>query len=419
MASFFILPVHGQEWTRFRGPNGNGGSEAAWIPTQWTKQDYNWNVELPGIGHSSPVIWGDRIFLMSAAEDGTAQYAICVHADDGQHIWQREEPMRPYHVHARSSLASSSPAVDDRHVYVVWTSGAALPPAEGKQRTCVADQTTLVALTHDGDEVWRRDLGAYESNHGFGTSPIIYNDLVILSKLPKATESGLDTGSYCSVFAMDRMTGETRWETSRNPGQKTSYSVPCVFNPPDGRPQLVSCSTVHGMFALDITTGEELWTIDVFRMRTVSSPFVAGGLVFGATGSGRGGNYVVAVRPGQRPEVAYEVTTQAPYVPTSVPYEDLLFLWSDKGIVTCVKTASGEVVWKKRVGGNYSGSPVRAGNAIYCVSEDGEVVAVAASDKYELLGRSQLDKPSRSTPAVSGGRMYLRTYSHLFSIGGN
>ena len=173
------------------------------------------------------------------------------------------------------------------------------------------------------------------------------------------------------------------------------------------------------MFALDITTGEELWTIDVFRMRTVSSPFVAGGLVFGATGSGRGGNYVVAVRPGQRPEVAYEVTTQAPYVPTSVPYGDLLFLWSDKGIVTCVKTASGEVVWKKRVGGNYSGSPIRAGNAIYCVSEDGEVVAVAASDKYELLGRSQLDKPSRSTPAVSGERMYLRTYSHLFSIGGN
>ncbi len=152
-------------------------------------------------------------------------------------------------------------------------------------------------------------------------------------------------------------------------------------------------------------------------MRTVSSPVVAGDLVLGTTGSGGGGNYLVAVRPDPEPEVAYRITTQAPYVPTPVVKDDLVFLWYDKGIVSCIRAADGERVWQKRIGGNFSGSPVIAGDRLFCIDDDGVVVVLAASEQFALLARNPLGEPSRSTPAISQGRMYVRTESQLLAIG--
>ncbi|MEM9660466.1 MAG: PQQ-binding-like beta-propeller repeat protein, partial [Planctomycetota bacterium] len=137
-------------------------------------------------------------------------------------------------------------------------------------------------------------------------------------------------------------------------------------------------------------------------------------------GSGGGGNYVVAVRlDDPQHEQAYRINRQAPYVPTSVAAGKYVFLWSDKGVATCLDAASGEEQWVKRVGGNYSGSPVHAAGRIYCISDDGDVVVLAAAPQYELLGRNPLGEGSRSTPAVAQGRMFLRTYSRLFCIGGD
>ena len=198
-----------------------------------------------------------------------------------------------------------------------------------------------------------------------------------------------------------------------------SYSTPCIYEPDGGVPELICASTAHGIYSLDPETGNENWAIDVFSMRTVSSPIIAGGHIFGTTGSGGGGNYVVAVKPGTDAEVAYEIKKQAPYVPCPVARNGLVFLWYDKGIVTCIRADSGDQVWQKRIGGNFSGSPVIAGDRIYCIDDDGVVVVLAADDEYRLLGKSPLGEASRSTPAIAGGRMYLRTYSHLVSIGGN
>ncbi len=197
-----------------------------------------------------------------------------------------------------------------------------------------------------------------------------------------------------------------------------SYATPCIYEPPGGQPELICASTAHGIYSLDPETGHENWAIDVFSMRTVSSPIITGGLIFGTTGSGGGGNYVVAVKPGVDPQVEYELKKQAPYVPCPVAQDGLVFLWSDKGIATCIRADGGEQVWQHRIGGNFSGSPVIAGNGIYCIDEDGVVVVLAADEKFQLLGRSPLGEASRSTPAVANGRMYLRTYSHLVSIGG-
>lgn len=392
-----------QEWTRFRGPNGGGVHLACEIPARWTAADQNWKVPLPGLGHSSPVLWGDRIFLLSADPETATRYVVCLRSQDGERLWQRSFASEPHTLHIRNSFASSTPAVDEQRLYVAWST-----PSE----------TTLLAMDHSGQTVWQRNLGPFESQHGFGTSPLLYEDFVILSLLQrKPDEDGPQTESSL-ILAVDRETGETRWQTPRL-SEVVSYSTPCLYQPENEPAQLIGCSTAQGIFSLNPETGRPNWSIEVFEMRTVSSPVIADGLILGTTGSGGGGNYLVAVRPGPEPEVAYRITSQAPYVPTPVAKDGLVFLWSDKGIVTCIRADDGNRVWQERVGGNYSGSPVIVGSRIFCIEDDGVVVVLSASDQYELLAKNPLGEPSRSTPAVAGGRMYVRTESHLVSIGGS
>jgi outer membrane protein assembly factor BamB len=281
------------------------------------------------------------------------------------------------------------------------------------------EHTMLRAFNHRGDEAWAIDLGPWVSQHGFGTSPVVYDDLVIVTSSQEETKrAGAPQPKESFVVAVEKETGKLRWRTQCGV-DTTSYSVPCVRKNDKGADELVFCSTAEGMFALDPKTGRKNWSQPVFKMRTVSSPLAIDGLVFGTTGSGGGGNYVVALRPGPEPEVAYEVKKEAPYVPTPVARGSLLFLWSDKGIVTCIHAADGKQVWQKRVGGaGYSGSPVRVGDKLYCIDEAGTVVVLAADDTFKEYGRMELKEESRSTPAVADGRMYLRTISHLYSIGG-
>jgi outer membrane protein assembly factor BamB len=217
--------------------------------------------------------------------------------------------------------------------------------------------------------------------------------------------------------ALDRRSGELRWSQKLG-SEVASYSVPCIHRSSQGVDELIGCSTADGIFSLDPRDGSLNWQVPVFEMRTVSSPIVCEGLVFGTTGSGAGGNYVTTVELSASPQRRYEIRQQAPYVPTPVAKDGRVFLWSDKGTVTCIRAASGEKIWQTRVDGNFSGSPIISGDRMYCIDEDGVVVVMAVGDKAEVLGRNALGEPSRSTPAVSGGRMYLRTYSQLISVGG-
>ena len=389
----------GQEWTRFRGPNGTGIADGN-LPATWNHDDYNWTVDLPGIGHSSPVIWGNRLFIQSADPDNGTQFTICLNTNDGIEIWRKAYPSKTYHIHTRNSFATSTPAVDEEHVYVAWAT---------------PDRIHLVCLTQDGEPVWSRDdMGPYESQHGFGSSPIVVGDLVILPNLQKPSiERGAETSA---VYAFDKSSGELKWTTPRTSG-KASYSVPCVREV-NGKQELLLCSTVHGMFGLDVETGKENWAVkDAFKMRTVSSPLIVGDIVFGSTGSGAGGNYVAAVDLNEK-SVKYTIKRQAPYVPTSVSHGDLVFLWYDKGFVSCIDAPTGKVHYTERLRSGFSGSPVRVGDKVYCIAEDGTVFVIAASEEYKLLGTVSLGEDSRSTPAVADGTIYLRTNSKLFSLGG-
>ncbi len=389
-----------QEWTRFRGPNGSGQSEATTIPASWGPNDYLWKATLSGKGHGSPVLWGQKVFLTSAnPEDGT-RYVLCLSAVDGKPLWRQDYPAKTHAVHQQNSLASSTPAVDADRVYCAWAT---------------PDEFTLIALKHDGREAWRVDLGTFTSMHGFGASPILYDDLVIITN---------DQDGESFLVAVDRASGAIRWKVPRkvHEMQNASYASPCVYQPSGAAAQLIVCGWAHGITSIDPANGQTNWEAAVLERRPVGSPIIVAGLILATCGEGSGNNTLAAVRPPAsghgEAELVYQIDkTSAPYVPSLVASGDLVFLWGDKGIVTCIDGSSGKIHWRERVGGSYSSSPVRVAERIYGISTDGEVVSLAASDKFKLLGRSPLGETCRSSPAVAGGRMFLRTESHLFAVG--
>jgi outer membrane protein assembly factor BamB len=401
------------EWTRFRGPNGSGISNAAKVPAKWTERDYNWKVKLPGIGYSSPVVWGERIFVTCGEPETAKRLILCLRSADGRVQWQRQYSSRTYAQHRDNCYATATPAVDAEGLLVTWTT---------------PQQVVLLALDLDGGEVWRRDFGPFVANSGSGISPILYDDLVVLAN--DQDDPSLDPGDQKNppqpagisfLIAVDRKTGQTRWQIER-PTSFAAYGTPCVYQAEDGRRELIFTNAARGMTGIDPQTGHVNWELNQKLFdRTISSPVVAAGLVFAGSGVSFRGTRCVAVRPGSReqgPKVAYEVTQAVPMVPTPLVKDGRLFLWTDDGIVTCLQAASGEVIWRERVGGSFYGSPVWVSGRLYCIAKNGDVVVLAAADKFQLLSRVPLGELSYATPAVAGGVIYLRTQSHLFSLGG-
>ena len=406
----FALRAEAQEWTRFRGPNGTGVSHAQTVPARITDADINWKVELPGTGHSSPVLWSDHIFLTSTGDKSGGISVLCLSAEDGKLTWRRDFPLTPFARHQFNSFASSTPAVDAERIYVVWNE---------------PEHFFLTALDHLGKTIWQRDFGPFVSQHGCGISPIVYRDRVILGNFQDDQKFVKDSphSGESFIVAVDPRTGKTLWQTPRR-SAVVAYSTPCVLEPKSGKPAIIFDSQADGISALDPSTGKVLWEYgQAFDKRCVSSPLIAGNLILGSCGSGGGGNFVTAVRAGdpardKKPELAYQMKKSAPYVTTGIVMGDLVWLWSDSGIVTCLHAPTGEIRYQERVGGNYFGSPVWVDRRLFCVSTAGEIVALEASDKFNVLHRYALNELCHSTPAVALGRLFVRTEKHLWSIGG-
>ena len=405
-----VLPasvLQAQEWTRFRGPNGQGISDAKAIPVKWTENDYNWKVELPGGGHSSPVLWGDTIFVTSGDQKAGRGILLALSAPDGAVLWQKEYVLAAYRMNNLNSYATATPVVDAEHVYSLWTT---------------PEETILAALDHAGTEVWKRTFEGVRCQHGAGSSPIVYDDKVIFTHEHEITSS---KGAKSAWFAVDRNTGETRWTLERRTGPKTSYSTPCVYTPPAGKPQLVFTSNAHGLTGVDPQAGKVIWEVaSALPARVVSSPVIADGLLIGACGDAGLGKCLIAIRPGTNdgsvpPTEAYKIDSGIrPYVPTSVSKDGLLFAFYDGGYVSCLRAATGEQLWQAKPAGRFFSSPVWVDGRLYCITMDGDVVVIKAAETYEPLAINPLGETTHATPAVGGGRMYLRTYSHLFSVGG-
>lgn len=315
-------------------------------------------------------------------------------------VWKQTFPSKPHPKNGYNNYAAPTPTVDAHRVYFTWAT-----PAE----------YILVALDRQtGHEVWRRDFGPFEAEHGFGASPTLFEDLVIVPN---------DQNGKSSVIGVECATGKTRWTAPRK-GIKAAYSTPILYRPEGGQPQLILTSFAQGFSSLDPRNGASNWELSVLKYRTVGSPMIAAELIVADCGEGGGGRQMFAVRPGDPQKhvdatIAYPIEGKPlPYVVTPVAHGSLLFLWSDQGVVTCTDAPTGKVLWREKVGGKFFGSPVRVRDRIYCISRDGEVVVLAAADHYKLLGRNELGEPSQSTPAVADGVMYLRTLSQLIAVGG-
>ena len=405
LVGFYSFSQAMENWPRFRGNNGDGYAPCT-IPSSWKKNSYRWSLPLSDEGHGSPSVWGNRVFVNSSTDQGKTRKILCVNAKDGTVEWTRSYPSQNHKTHRFNSFASSTPALDKENVYSIWGHTTELK---------------VSAHNHQGKLLWETDLGGVKGSHGFAVSPIVFEDRLIV---PNDQEKG--GGAH---YALDCKTGEILWEVPRE-SKRLTYSTPCVFTGPNGKSELIFTNWWLGFTSLEPQTGKQLWELAVFGRphseRAISSPIVAGDLVLGVCGFTTLDKHLVAIRPASvskngKAEEVWRLEETMPHIPSPLLSANRLYLWADNGVITCVRPKTGEKVWKARVEGvqdTYFGSPVLAGNTIFCVSAYGQVVAIADSEEFKQLGVTDLGEVCRSTPALSNGDFYLRTGERLICVKG-
>lgn len=274
----------------------------------------------------------------------------------------------------------------------------------------------MTALDHDGKLVWQTDLGPYKGNHGFGPSPILFENLVILA-------NDQDKKGY--IVALDKSNGQQVWKLPRNSGNAT-YSTPLLFQPKGKPAELIVTNWKHGMTSIDPKSGKVNWEKSIFEPnkaeRAIASPILAGDLILGTCGFVTAQKHFVAMRApavnGEKePVEVWRMERGVSYLPTPLYHNDRVYLTTEKGVASCVNAQTGQVVWEERIANVFYSSPVSDGKHLFCLSIDGDVYVLSLGDKLNVVARNSLDEGSQSTPAISGGRLFLRTDHHLICVG--
>jgi outer membrane protein assembly factor BamB len=390
----------GADWPRFRGPNGTGTSDDKDVPVTFSDaENVLWKADLGGRGNSSPVVSGGRVYLQTAAASGSKRSLLCLDAASGRKLWERDAPGTRVKTHDKNTLASSTPACDGQRVYAAFWDGAAI---------------ALCAYSTAGDLAWKQSLGAFESQHGAGLSPVVYEGVVFVN---------LDQDGAAALLAFDAKSGEKLWQKER-PAFRACYSTPFLL---DG--ELIVASTA-GITAYRPKTGEEVWRFvwDFSKgrmpLRTVSSPIASNGLVFATSGDGAGDRWAIAVKVGgkgtlPRSALAWENRKTLPYVPTLLALGEHLYSVNDVGIAACHVAATGEEVWSHRLADKvaFTASPVLIDGKVYAASENGRVFVFAATpEKFTPLATNKLGDSIFATPAVADGRLYVRSGERLYCV---
>lgn len=388
-------------WPEFRGPAGDGHARGAKLPLTWSEtENVTWKTAIHGKGWSSPVIWGEQIWMTTATPKGHEMFALCVDRASGKivhdiKLWDVENPDW---LPEMNSYASCTPAIEAGRVYVHF----------GSYGTACLDTATSKILWQ------RRDLPC-NHHRGPASSPILYGDLVIL------TFDGFDV-QY--LVALDKQTGQTVWKTDRNlkynsdnGDTKKAFSTPTVFSI-DGRDQLISPSAAATV-AYDPRTGQEIWRVYSGGMNAAARPLYGNGLIY--ANSAAGGFRTFAVRPDGEGDVTathvvWKFLRTAPKRPSPLLVDSLMFLVNDDGIAACVDAREGAGIWTHRLGGKYSASPLYNQGRVYFFDEDGETRVIEASGEFKLLATNKLDAGCMASPAVAGDALFVRTKTHLYRI---
>lgn len=388
-------------WERFRGPNGTGVADDKNIPAEWNAtKNIVWKAPIPGVGHSSPIIWGDKIFLETATPDFKERMLLCLSTKDGKAIWTKSISGEKTKIHAKSSPASGTPATDGERVYTPFWDGS---------------KVYLHAYDFKGNKVWDRDLGSFSSQHGHGTSPAVFNGKVYYNH---------DQDGAAKILCFDAKTGKDVWSKERK-AFRCSYSTPFVHETANG-PEIIVGSTA-GMTGYNPDTGAENWVWNwdfggQAALRVVGSPIVSNGLALISSGDGSGARAMAAVPIGGKGDlsknpIAWSNAKAFPYVPTMLTHGEHIYYVNDGGVAACHDVKTGKEIWKERLGGGVCSSPVLVDGKIYAPSEDGNVYVFAAAPTYKLLAKNPSGNVLRASPAVADGKLYVRTDTHLLCIG--
>jgi hypothetical protein len=361
---------------------------------------------LPGESWSSPIVWGDQVFVTTATDGGESCRVLALDRKSGAILWNKEvfkQVLR--RKEGRNSYATPTPATDGERVYACFGEGS------------------FAALTLAGELVWTNRNYLHYSQHGLATSLLLYRDRLIMAR--DGSSDGEDKGlgwqtpwDQAYILALDTRTGRERWKARRGLS-RISHGVPALWEQ-EGTVDLVSEAgdVVQGF---NLETGERLWSSQVVGEGKVPSTVVGEGLVFTAGGWG-GRESIKAFRLGGQGDLGtnnlvWEQRKGMPKVPSMLYVKPHLFAITDGGIATCLKAATGQIVWQERVGGNFSASPVTAEGRIYFVSDEGETTVIEAGPEFKVLARNPLGEKVQSSPAISQGQIFIRTEKNLFCIG--
>jgi len=400
LAAAVLLPAFHlgatENWPGWRGPRADGTVEDGPLPTGWkSAEEFAWKTAIPGKGHASPVIWGDRIFVVSAVVETQERVLVCLDRPTGKILWQRTVLTSPMEgLHRLNSHASSTPVTDGKRVFVSFL-----------------DETEMFAAAYDfeGNKLWETRPGGFSSKHGFCSCPVLWNGKVIIN-------GDHDGKGY--LVALSESTGETIWKVDR-PHNTRSYCTP-IIREIGGRTQMV-LSGSKCVASYDPDTGERHWIIEGPTEQYVASLVYDGEFMFMTCGFPE--KHILAIRPDgsgdvTKSHVAWHETVGASYVPSPILAGGYLFVVADNGALSCIQPKTGERVWRDRLPGDHNPSPIVANGLVYFTSNTGILSVVKPGPVLDIVAQSELGEPVSASPAVFGGQLFIRGDQHLYCIGG-
>jgi len=384
-------------WPRWRGPSGQGYVKGTGYVDTWSDtQHVVWKAAVPGSGNSSPIVWGDFVFLTTAYEDGARKAIVAFRRSDGKLLWEAFAPdAPPERTNAKNGHASGTPSTDGTRVYAYLGNHG------------------LLAVDFKGKQAWHRSLGHFDASHGTAGSPLLYRNRIILYQ----DQRGGD-GSFVAAF--DAETGNQVWRTARQ--ERVGWGTPIAIRAGD-RDEII-VSSMRRVYAYDPGTGKELWSAAGNMFEVIPTPVVGEGFVF--CSSGRAGP-TLAIRPGgsgdvTETHVAWKAAKGSPFIPSTLVHEGVLYMVNDMvSVATAYDAKSGEVLWQGRLGEaareSFSASPVVVDGRIYFTNDLGETFVIAAGREFKLLHVNKLNARTLASPALVDGRWYWRTDKELLAIG--
>lgn len=379
-------------WPWWRGEDRDGIAHQEIADFQWTSQpNVVWHARIQGLGHSSPIVVGDKVFITTADANQESKSLVCYETATGNPNWTTTVHQGGFmRTHQKNSQASATPATDGKYVFTAFV---------------VKDSLYVTAVDYKGQIVWQKEAGPFQSQHGYGSSPIIYESYVIVLA---------DSSGPGFLAALRRDTGDIVWRVGRS--SEPSYGSPILVEVA-GRKQIVIGGTGKTS-AYDPENGELLWAVNGPAKTTANTPAVAGDLVISTGGYPQNGSVAVRVSEeakGEKSEIAWEAKERI-YVPSPLVHDGKVFAVNDDGIGLCYDAHTGERISRKRIGGNFSASLTLYGNYMLVPDENGTMHVFDASPDFNSVAQFQLEGSGFASPVFAGGKLYWRTSTHLYCL---